>query len=156
MTRIVTRSIPAARPSGNLSNRACTRCSPALRRARRHRQIGTRLRTEVAAAADRADPRQPTPRKLLADAIEAEAKMLIIGDYDCDGATATRRRHARAARSAPMSISCCPTASSSATACRRKSSTSPPQQSPDLIITVDNGIASIEGVAAPARSASRR
>jgi single-stranded-DNA-specific exonuclease len=27
--------------------------------------------------------------QLLADAIEAEAKMLIIGDYDCDGATAT-------------------------------------------------------------------
>jgi single-stranded-DNA-specific exonuclease len=26
---------------------------------------------------------------LLADAIEAEAKLLIIGDYDCDGATAT-------------------------------------------------------------------
>jgi single-stranded-DNA-specific exonuclease len=27
--------------------------------------------------------------QILADAIEAEAKMLIIGDYDCDGATAT-------------------------------------------------------------------
>ncbi|MGB8054472.1 MAG: single-stranded-DNA-specific exonuclease RecJ, partial [Azonexus sp.] len=26
---------------------------------------------------------------MLADAIEAEAKLLIIGDYDCDGATAT-------------------------------------------------------------------
>ena len=27
--------------------------------------------------------------RLLADAIEAEAKLLIVGDYDCDGATAT-------------------------------------------------------------------
>ena len=26
---------------------------------------------------------------MLADAIEAEARLLIIGDYDCDGATAT-------------------------------------------------------------------
>ncbi len=44
------------------------------------------------------------PPQLLADAIEAEAKLLIIGDYDCDGATATRRRHARPEdRSAPMS-----------------------------------------------------
>jgi single-stranded-DNA-specific exonuclease len=89
------------------------------------------------------------PRKLLADAIEAEAKMLIIGDYDCDGATATRRRHARAARARrrcrlsaarPLQARLRPVAGN-----RR----SRREQSPDLIITVDNGIASVEGVAAP-------
>lgn len=97
--------------------------------------------------------------KLLADAIQANKKLLVIGDYDADGATATavavkglrafgadvnflvpnRFEYgygltpeivALAARSLP--------ASQNASA----------SQKPDAIVTVDNGIASVDGVAA--------
>ena len=100
-----------------------------------------------------------TMAKLLADAIVANKKLLVIGDYDADGATATavavkglRAFGANvdflvpnrfeygygltpeivqlAARSLP--------ASQNETAAKQK---------PDIIITVDNGIASVEGVA---------
>ena len=67
-----------------------------------------------------------------------------------------RGRHARAAclRRARRTTSC-PTASSSATASRRRSSSSPRSARPDLLITVDNGIASVDGVAR-ARAARHR
>jgi hypothetical protein len=43
---------------------------------------------QVAAAAGRADRHATDAAQLLADAIEAGARMLIVADYDCDGATA--------------------------------------------------------------------
>ncbi len=69
--------------------------------------------------------------------------------------TPTARPHARSAcagcaRSAPTSTSSCPTASSTATASRRRSWRSRRSATPHLIVTVDNGIASVDGVAAAA------
>ena len=85
--------------------------------------------------------------EILADAIEAEANILIIGDYDCDGATATavgmlalRAFGARVDYLVPnrfeFGYGLSPEIVDLAA-----------QSQPDLIVTVDNGIASIEGVA---------
>ncbi len=88
---------------------------------------------------------------LLADALEASARIVIIGDYDCDGATAT----ALAVRALRLL--------SSAEGAQNIRYLVPDrfiygygltpaivelaaQESPDLLITVDNGIASIEGI----------
>jgi len=84
--------------------------------------------------------------ELLADAIEAEAKMLIVADYDCDGATACavgiralRMMSAKVGYLVPdrfkLGYGLSPEVVDLAA-----------RQEPDLIITVDNGIASIEGV----------
>ena len=84
---------------------------------------------------------------LLADAIEAEARLLIVGDYDCDGATATavgmrglRLLGAEVDFLVPdrfkFGYGLSPEIVDLAT-----------EQSPDMIVTVDNGIASLAGVA---------
>ena len=90
---------------------------------------------------------------LLADAIEAGARMLIVADYDCDGATACavglralRAFGADVAYLVPnrfeYGYGLTPAIVDLAV----------PLQ-PELLITVDNGIASVDGVAA-ARAAS--
>ncbi|MBU1364978.1 MAG: single-stranded-DNA-specific exonuclease RecJ [Gammaproteobacteria bacterium] len=84
---------------------------------------------------------------LLADAIEAEAKMLIIGDYDCDGATATAvGMRALKALGADVNF-LLPDRFKLGYGLSPEIVDVAAQQSPDLIITVDNGIASLEGVA---------
>ena len=84
---------------------------------------------------------------LLADAIEAEAKMLIIGDYDCDGATATAVGM-RALNSLGADVNfLLPDRFKLGYGLSPEIVDVAAQQSPDLIITVDNGIASLEGVA---------
>ena len=84
---------------------------------------------------------------LLADAIEAEAKMLIIGDYDCDGATATAvGMRALKALGADVDF-LLPDRFKLGYGLSPEIVDVAAQQSPDLIITVDNGIASLEGVA---------
>jgi single-stranded-DNA-specific exonuclease len=83
---------------------------------------------------------------LLADAIEAEAKMLIIGDYDCDGATATAVGM-RALKMLGADIDfLLPDRFKLGYGLSPEIVDVAAQQSPDLIITVDNGIASLEGV----------
>jgi single-stranded-DNA-specific exonuclease len=83
---------------------------------------------------------------LLADAIEAEAKMLIIGDYDCDGATATAVGM-RALQMLGADVDfLLPDRFKLGYGLSPEIVDVAAQQSPDLIITVDNGIASIEGV----------
>ncbi len=85
--------------------------------------------------------------QLLADAIEQQKKLLIIADYDADGATACavgmralRSFGARVDYLVPnrMELGYGLTPELVDIAARRK---------PDLLITVDNGIASVEGVA---------
>jgi len=85
---------------------------------------------------------------LLADAIQAGKKLLVIGDYDADGATATavavkglRAFGADVGFLVPnrFEYGYGLTPEIVALAAARK---------PDLIITVDNGIASVDGVAA--------
>ena len=85
--------------------------------------------------------------QLLADAIEAEANLLIIGDYDCDGATATAVGM-RALKSLGANVNfLLPDRFKLGYGLSPEIVDVAAQQSPDLIITVDNGIASLEGVA---------
>ncbi len=85
--------------------------------------------------------------QLLADAIEAEAKLLIIGDYDCDGASATAVGM-RALKSLGADVDfLLPDRFKLGYGLSPEIVDLAAQQSPDLIITVDNGIASLEGVA---------
>ncbi len=83
---------------------------------------------------------------MLADAIEAEARLLIIGDYDCDGATATAVGM-RALKMLGAEVDfLLPDRFKLGYGLSPEIVDVAAQQSPDLIITVDNGIASIEGV----------
>lgn len=85
--------------------------------------------------------------QLLADAIEAEARLLIIGDYDCDGATATAvGMRALKALGADVDF-LLPDRFKLGYGLSPEIVDVAAEQSPDLIITVDNGIASLEGVA---------
>ncbi len=85
---------------------------------------------------------------LLADAIEADARILIVADYDCDGATACavgiralRAFGARVGYLVPNRFEYGYGLTPAIVELAARSE-------PDLIITVDNGIASVEGVAA--------
>jgi single-stranded-DNA-specific exonuclease len=84
---------------------------------------------------------------LLADSIAARKRILIVADYDCDGATACavglramRRMGATVDYLVPdrftLGYGLSPEVARLAA-----------QRTPDLIVTVDNGIASVEGVA---------
>ncbi|MCE1182979.1 MAG: single-stranded-DNA-specific exonuclease RecJ [Rhodocyclales bacterium] len=89
----------------------------------------------------------PEAAQMLADAIEAEAKLLIIGDYDCDGATATAvGMRALKALGADVDF-LLPDRFKLGYGLSPEIVDLAAQQMPDLIITVDNGIASLEGVA---------
>ena len=92
---------------------------------------------------------------LLADALEAEARILIVADYDCDGATACAVG-LRALRAMAQGADGKPAAEIGYLVPDRfvhGYGLSPSvvelaaTMSPDLIVTVDNGIASVEGVA---------
>lgn len=87
--------------------------------------------------------------ELLADAIEAQAHIVVVGDYDCDGATATavavralRALGARADFLVPNRFTYGYGLSPEIVALAAE------RFSPDVLITVDNGIASVEGAAA--------
>ena len=89
---------------------------------------------------------------LLADAIEAEAAMLVIADYDCDGATACavavrglRMMGARVDYLVPNRFE---TGYGLTPAIVALALDHPRLGSPDLLITVDNGIASVDGAQA--------
>jgi single-stranded-DNA-specific exonuclease len=85
--------------------------------------------------------------ELLADAIEAEAKILIVGDYDCDGATATAVGM-RALRAFGATVDfLVPNRFEYGYGLSPEIVDLAAKSGPDLIVTVDNGIASIEGVA---------
>lgn len=98
--------------------------------------------------------------KLLANAIVANKKILVIGDYDADGATATavavkglRSMGAQVDFLVPnrfeygygLTPEIVQLAARSMPASQNESAAT---QSPDIIITVDNGIASVDGVEA--------
>jgi single-stranded-DNA-specific exonuclease len=84
---------------------------------------------------------------LLADAIEAEARMLIVADYDCDGATAcavgVRGLRAMGATVDYLVPNRFEYGYGLTPAIVELAAT----REPELIITVDNGIASVEGIA---------
>ncbi len=83
---------------------------------------------------------------LLADALEAEAKILIVADYDCDGATACAVG-VRALRSFGATVEyLVPNRFTYGYGLSPEIVDLAARQGPDLIVTVDNGIASLEGV----------
>ncbi|MGB2817970.1 MAG: single-stranded-DNA-specific exonuclease RecJ, partial [Burkholderiaceae bacterium] len=84
---------------------------------------------------------------LLADAIEAEARLLIVADYDCDGATACAVG-LRGLRALGAEVDyLVPNRFEYGYGLTPEIVDLAAQREPDLIITVDNGIASVEGVA---------
>ena len=88
---------------------------------------------------------------LLADAIEAQAKILIVADYDCDGATACavgiRALRAMSSDSGAHIDYLVPNRFTYGYGLTPGIVDLAASMTPDLIVTVDNGIASIEGVA---------
>ncbi|HEY1091473.1 MAG TPA: DHH family phosphoesterase, partial [Burkholderiaceae bacterium] len=83
--------------------------------------------------------------RLLADSIAAEQRILIVADYDCDGATACalglrglRMLGAKVDYLVPNRFETGYGLSPEVVAIAA-------QRKPDLIVTVDNGIASVEG-----------
>ncbi len=88
---------------------------------------------------------------LLANAIEAQARILIVADYDCDGATACavgiRALRAMAGDSGAAIDYLVPNRFTYGYGLTPEIVDLAATMSPDLIVTVDNGIASLDGVA---------
>ena len=85
--------------------------------------------------------------QMLADAIEADARLLIVADYDCDGATACALG-IRALRAMGANVSyLVPNRFEYGYGLTPEIVDLAAHAEPDIIITVDNGIASVEGVA---------
>jgi single-stranded-DNA-specific exonuclease len=85
--------------------------------------------------------------RLLADSIEAKRKLLIVADYDADGATACALGvRALSAMGAKVDY-LVPDRFALGYGLSPELVELAAQRAPDLLITVDNGIASIEGVA---------
>jgi single-stranded-DNA-specific exonuclease len=85
--------------------------------------------------------------KLLADAIAAQQKLLIVADYDCDGATACAVG-VRGLRSLGAVVDyLVPNRFETGYGLSPEVVRIAAVRSPDIIITVDNGIASVTGVA---------
>ena len=86
--------------------------------------------------------------QILADAIEAGARMLIVADYDCDGATACAVG-IRALRAFGADVGyLVPNRFEYGYGLTPAIVELAAKMEPDLLITVDNGIASVDGVAA--------
>ena len=87
---------------------------------------------------------------LLADAIEAQARILIVADYDCDGATAcavgVRALRAMAGDSGAAIDYLVPNRFTYGYGLSPEIVDLAATLNPDLLVTVDNGIASIAGV----------
>ncbi len=89
--------------------------------------------------------------ELLADAIEAQARILIVADYDCDGATAcavgVRALRAMAGDTGTVVDYLVPNRFTYGYGLSPEIVDLAATHSPDLLVTVDNGIASLTGIA---------
>ena len=91
----------------------------------------------------------PLAAKLLADAIEANQRILIVGDFDADGATSTALGLlAFTAMGAKHVDFLVPNRFEYGYGLTPEIVFVAAEMQPDIIVTVDNGISSIEGVAA--------
>ncbi|WP_305075586.1 single-stranded-DNA-specific exonuclease RecJ [Propionivibrio sp.] len=92
-----------------------------------------------------------TAAALLADAIEAQARILIVADYDCDGATAcavgVRALRAMAGDTGASVDYLVPNRFTYGYGLSPEIVDLAATMNPDLLVTVDNGIASLAGVA---------
>lgn len=86
--------------------------------------------------------------KLLADAIAVNKKLLVIGDYDADGATATAVAVKGLRKFGATVDFLVPNRFEYGYGLTPEIVALAGEQKPDVIITVDNGIASVDGVAA--------
>ncbi|MBK5914793.1 single-stranded-DNA-specific exonuclease RecJ [Rhodocyclus purpureus] len=150
MTRIVTRAVPS-RAQWQLEQEGV---HPLL--ARIYAARGIRSRAELDTALSGLLPPATLSgvedaATVLADAIEADARILIIADYDCDGATAcavgVRALRAFGARVDYLAPNRFAYGYGLSPQIVDLAATSCDGGPPDLIVTVDNGIASVEGVA---------
>lgn len=89
-----------------------------------------------------------TMAKLLADAIAQHKKILIVGDYDADGATATAVAVKGLSAFGAKVAFLVPNRFEYGYGLTPEIVALAAEQSPDIILTVDNGIASVDGVAA--------
>jgi single-stranded-DNA-specific exonuclease len=91
-----------------------------------------------------------TAATLLADALAAQQKILIVADYDCDGATACavglRALRALGAKGGTVDY-LVPNRFETGYGLSPEVAQLAAARHPDIIVTVDNGIASVEGVA---------
>jgi len=121
--------------------------------ARLYAARGVRHTEEIETALARLVP--PTQLKgieeaalLLADAIEAQSRLLVIADYDCDGATACAVA-VRGLRMFGAQVDyLVPNRFEYGYGLTPEIVALAQTREPDLLITVDNGIASVDGVAA--------
>ncbi len=146
MPNIVTRSIPQTAYDALLKSGI----SPLL--ARVYAARGITSTEEIDAALKRLLPLEllthcQTMAKILADAIEQKKKLLIVADYDSDGATACAVG-IRALRMFGAEVHyLVPNRFEYGYGLTPEIVQLAAQSKPDFIITVDNGIASVEGVA---------
>ncbi len=123
---------------------------PVLARIYAARRIGTLAELETDPArllAPSLLARAEEAAKLLADAIKDEKRILIVADYDCDGATACAVG-LRALRAFGANVGyLVPNRFELGYGLTPELVDLAAKDKPDLIVTVDNGIASVEGVA---------
>jgi single-stranded-DNA-specific exonuclease len=146
MTRIVTRTVPI-RAASMLEQAGV---HPLL--ARLYAARGIKEKSELATRLDALLPPDqlkgaPEAATLLADAIAASKRILIVADYDCDGATACAVG-LRALRQFGATVDyLVPNRFDTGYGLSPEAVRLAAPMKPDLIVTVDNGIASGEGVA---------
>ena len=146
MTRIVTRAVPT-RAALMLAQSGVHPLLARLYAARGIRsgdeldnRLGALLPPDALTHADAA-------AKLLADTIASKRKILIVADYDCDGATACAVG-LRALRRFGADVDyLVPNRFDTGYGLSPEVVLLAAQRHPDLIVTVDNGIASVDGVA---------
>lgn len=147
MAQLVIREAPAA------ARAALERAGlhPVLARVLAARGIGdaTELSTELAELIPPARlANSAEAAMLLADAIESESRIVIVADYDCDGATACAVG-VRALRAFGAQVDyIVPNRFEYGYGLTPEIVKLAARRQPDLLVTVDNGIASVEGVAA--------
>jgi len=146
MTRITPRNIPAAALQRLLDEG----CPPALAKIFAARDITASQQLETSFAHLLPFDKLKNAREmacLLADAIAAQQKLLVIADYDCDGATAcaVAVRGLRAFGARVEFI--VPNRFEYGYGLTPEIVRLAKQSNPDILVTVDNGIASLEGVA---------
>lgn len=146
MTRLLTRALPAAAFDTLLRQGL----PPLLARLYASRGVLSREQVDYALSALLPPQRLGGSEQaavLLADAIEAGARMMIVADYDCDGATACAVG-LRALRAMGANVGyLVPNRFEYGYGLTPEIVDLAAQGEPELIITVDNGIASVEGVA---------
>ena len=125
-------------------------CDPRLARLYAARGLATREELETALAGLAAPERLhhvEDAARLLADAIAAGARLLIVADYDADGATACAVG-VKALRALGATVDyLVPNRFEHTYGLSPEIVREAAKRSPDLLITVDNGIAAVDGIA---------